>query len=110
MLAGGLQLASRAGSEASTVMSARRCPLFLSTIGCAVEMANRQLRQMYPDRHDDWIQIRRFHVLREDFSVANGMLVASCFCGSAARACRVSRQLRVRGKGRGQGCSWLMPA
>ena len=74
--AGALQLASTAGSEASTVMSARRCPLFLATIGCAVEMANRHLRQMYPNQRDDWIQIRRFHVLRDDFSIANGMLVS----------------------------------
>jgi len=71
----GLQLASKAGSEASTVMSARRCPLFLSTIGSSIEVANQYIRRMYPSEEDSWIQIRRFHILREDFNDLNGMLV-----------------------------------
>ncbi|EKX37646.1 hypothetical protein GUITHDRAFT_144779 [Guillardia theta CCMP2712] len=65
----------RAGSEASTVMSARRCPLFLSTIGSSIEVANQYIRKMYPSEEDSWIQIRRFHILREDFTEHNGMLV-----------------------------------
>jgi hypothetical protein len=41
---GGLELASRASSDASTVISARRCPFFLATLRAAITIVNGQLR------------------------------------------------------------------
>ena len=44
------QTRTHTGSEASTIMSARRCPLFLQLISYAIDIANRALRRQHP--HD----------------------------------------------------------
>ena len=63
----GLDLANRSGSEASTVMSARSCALFRRGLAQALERVNVQLLVL-------GVQVKRFQILREDFTFANGML------------------------------------
>jgi len=63
----GLDLASRSGSEASTVMSARSCAMFRRGLAQALERINVQLLVL-------GVQVKRFQILREDFTFANGML------------------------------------
>jgi hypothetical protein len=52
----GLTLASKAGSEATTVMSARQCVLFRRGLAVELEYVNHQIAQ-----HK--VQVRRFQVL-----------------------------------------------
>jgi len=63
----GLQLASKSGSEAATIMSARQCALFRRGLALELEFVNHQIYMKN-------VQIRRFQILREDFSVHNGTL------------------------------------
>ena len=65
----GLDLASKSGSEAATVMSARSCAMFRRGLAQALERTNAQLLVLS-------VQVRRFQILREDFTVANGLLFA----------------------------------
>eukprot|EP00802_Teleaulax_amphioxeia_P010712 Tamp_10741.p1 GENE.Tamp_10741~~Tamp_10741.p1 ORF type:complete len:453 (-),score=50.79 Tamp_10741:538-1896(-) len=66
----GLQLASKSGSEAATVMSARQCALFRRGLALELEYLNHQIVHYK-------VQIRRFQVLREDLTRTNGMLLPS---------------------------------
>ena len=63
----GLEMAARSGSEAVTVMSARSCGMFRRGLALALEKCNVKLAGV-------GVQIRRFQVLREDFSLQNGLL------------------------------------
>ena len=63
----GLEMAARSGSEAVTVMSARSCGMFRRGLALALEKCNLKLAGV-------GVQIRRFQVLREDFSLQNGLL------------------------------------
>jgi len=63
----GLDLASRSGSEAATVMSARACAIFRKGLAQALEHTNARLLSV-------GVQIRRFQVLREKFTTQNGLL------------------------------------
>ena len=63
----GLDLASRSGSEASTVMSARSCAMFRKGLSQALERTNAHLLVL-------GVQVKRFQILREDFTLANGLL------------------------------------
>mmetsp|Transcript_5329 Transcript_5329/g.13492 ORF Transcript_5329/g.13492 Transcript_5329/m.13492 type:complete len:804 (+) Transcript_5329:180-2591(+) len=65
----GLALASKSGSEASTVISARQCAMFRKGLSLAIERVNHQIAGRT-------VQIRRFQILRETFSQGNGLLNA----------------------------------
>ena len=64
----GLQLASKCGSEAATVMSARQCSYFRRGLAQALQIVNQRI-------DGSLLQIRRFQVLRDRFTVDNGLLL-----------------------------------
>jgi len=63
----GLSLASKSGSEAATVMSARSCAMFRRGLAQALEQTNAKLLLV-------GVQVKRFQVLREDLTFENGMV------------------------------------
>ena len=66
----GLNLASKSGSEAATIMSARSCAMFRRGLAQALEHTNAQLQIL-------GVEVRRFQVLREDFTRDNELLLAN---------------------------------
>ena len=64
----GLNLANKCGSEAATIMSARSCAVFRRGLAHELENVNAKLIPLS-------VQVRRFQVLREFFTVDNGLLL-----------------------------------
>ena len=107
----GLQLASKSGSEAATVMSARQCALFRRGLALELEYLNHQIvhfkvqiRRLVLRLHsllclfawscstrmpgDDVGCAFRFQVLRESLTASNGMLHRTC---TLTRSCTHAR-------------------